>query len=103
MTGGAPLLGTLAAVAVLVALHVLVSHAVARSEFLSHLLEGIPVTLARHGQLDQGARRAHMISNNDLDEALRAEGLEGLKDISKIKSITLEPSGELSVVKESGG
>jgi uncharacterized membrane protein YcaP (DUF421 family) len=102
LTGSATLPGTLAAVAVLVALHVVVSHAVARSEFFSRMIEGAPALLAREGRLDDRARRAHMISNADLAEAMRREGLNGLDEMDKIKSITLEPSGEISVLKKNG-
>ncbi|HWC62867.1 MAG TPA: YetF domain-containing protein [Rhizomicrobium sp.] len=99
MTGRVALVGTLAAVAVLVALHVLLGHMVARSERLSRLIEGMPAELARQGKLDRRLLRRNMISKNDLTAAMRKKGLAGLADIEKVESITLEPSGEIHVLK----
>lgn len=99
MTGSAPLPGTLAAVAVLVFLHVLLSHAVARSPRLSRLVEGTPVRLVRDGMLDRQARLRHGVSESDLCEALREKNLAGLDDLARVKEMTLEPNGKLTVRK----
>jgi uncharacterized membrane protein YcaP (DUF421 family) len=96
MTGSAPLAGTLAAVAVLVILHIAFSFAVARSEWFSDLIEGNAVFLGRNGQLDHGKRRRHFISTEDLAEALRRQGVERIEDT---KAIYLEANGRISVIK----
>lgn len=95
LTGGAPLLGTLAAVAVLVALHVAVGHAVARSVFLSRLVEGPAVLIGENGRIFDQTRRAHMISLADIAEALRGAGLQSA---AHAECVHLEPNGRLSVI-----
>jgi len=97
LTGSAPLAGTLAAVAVLVILHIAFSFAVARSEWLSDLIEGNAVLLGRDGHLDDGQRRRHYISTEDFAEALRRQGVEHVEDT---KAICLEANGRISVIKK---
>ena len=99
ITGEAPIDGTFAAVAIMVAMHLALSWAVSHSDMLSHVIEGRTVELTRDGQIDQKTRKAHLISNADLDEAMRAECLGGLEDLAKTKRLHLEPSGKISVVK----
>jgi len=96
LTGSAPMLGTLAAAAVLTALHVLVGYLVASNKTLSRLIEGDPVELAVDGRIDHRARRRTMISESDIREALRARGLE---DEGDTKRIVLEASGAITVIK----
>lgn len=99
LTGSAPMAGTLAAVAVLILLHALVAHWVARSTRAARILEGRAVPLIDHGRIDHAARRAHMISEADLAAALRRQGVDAETGLANVKSVTLEPNGELSVVK----
>jgi len=101
MTGGAPFAGSLAASAVVVALHVLFARLVARSPLMSRIVEGRPVRLAEAGHLDDAACRAAMISEADLSAAMRQHGLKGLSDIAEVDTIVLEPSGRISVLKNS--
>jgi uncharacterized membrane protein YcaP (DUF421 family) len=100
MTGGVPLWGTLAAVAVLVALHLTLAYAVSRSSRLSRWVEGGPIVLANDGVIDEAARIRCKISMADLDESLREKGLCGLDEITKTRMLVLEPSGKISVVKQ---
>jgi uncharacterized membrane protein YcaP (DUF421 family) len=97
MTGSAPLPGTLAAATALTALHAMVGYFVANSKSLSRIVEGSPIELGSNGQIDQRTRRRCMISECDIHEALRAEGIE---DASATKRIVLEPSGAISVIKQ---
>jgi uncharacterized membrane protein YcaP (DUF421 family) len=99
MTGGVPFWGTLASVAVLVALHLALAHAVARSPALSKWVEGCPVVLAENGKIREDARLRCKISMSDLDESLREHGLDGLNDITQTRKLVLEPSGKISVIK----
>jgi uncharacterized membrane protein YcaP (DUF421 family) len=99
LTGSAPLPGTLAAVAVLVALHVALAWAVAHNETLSALIEGRSAILSRDGRLDERARKHHMISLRDLDEALREHGIDGRAALAETSKLELEPSGHISVIK----
>ena len=100
MTGGIPFWGTLASVAVLVALHILLAYGVARSPGLARWAEGRPILLASDGVIDEQARLACKISLCDLDESLREKGLDGLDAIGQAKKLVLEPSGKISVVKK---
>lgn len=99
MTGSAPLLGTMAAAAVMAMLHVFLAHCVARSRKLAHWVEGEPVILIDHGRIDHAARLRNRISEADLQEALRQRGLDGAAQAANVKRMTLEPSGRLSVIK----
>ena len=99
MTGSAPLVGTMVAAAVMAFLHVMLAHWVARNQALARLVEGTSVTLVDHGHIDSVARLKCKISQSDLREALRQEGVDGEAHLANVKSVTLEPSGHLSVVK----
>jgi uncharacterized membrane protein YcaP (DUF421 family) len=102
LTGNAPLVGTLIAVAVLVGLHLTFGYAVAISPVISRIIEGSPVVLAKDGVLRERARISQMISMCDLGEALRQANFGGIEDIKKTKQITLEPSGKISLSKAGG-
>jgi uncharacterized membrane protein YcaP (DUF421 family) len=99
MTGGAPLLGTMAAAAVLAALHAMLGRAVSHSAWLARLVEGRPVLLVAGGTVDRQACKAHMISAADMAEALRHEGVDPA-DLDNVKCAILEPSGKISVIKK---
>jgi len=100
LTGSAPMPGTLAAVAVLVLLHLVLAYAVAGSKSLSRLIEGVPVTLARGGILNEKARLWHAVSESDVCEALRSEQLKGMEEIGAVREMTLEVNGKLTILKE---
>jgi uncharacterized membrane protein YcaP (DUF421 family) len=99
LTGNAPLPGTMAATAVLVGLHVLVAHAIARYRVLARLIEGESIVLAESGHLDEAARKNSMISRADLNEALRQRGIDGEAQIFRVETMRLEPSGEISIIE----
>ena len=99
MTGSAPLVGTMVAAAVMAFLHAALAHWVARNRTVARLVEGKAVTLIDHGRIDHDARKQAKISESDLREALRQEGVDGEAHVANVKSMTLEPSGHLSVVK----
>jgi uncharacterized membrane protein YcaP (DUF421 family) len=100
MTGGVPFWGTLASVAVLVALHLLLAHGVARSSVLARWVEGKPAILARDGKIMEPERLRCKISMADLEESLREQGLDGLADIGQTRKLVLEPSGKISVIRK---
>jgi len=99
MTGGVPFWGTLASVAVLVVLHLALAHAVARSPWLARWVEGRPILLAHDGLIDERARLACKISMGDLEESLREKGLDGIAALDQARKLVLEPSGKISVIK----
>ena len=100
MTGGVPLWATLASVAVLVALHLLLAHGVARSPALARWVEGRPIVLATDGVINDKARVRSKISLADLDESLREKGLDGIAAIGQTRKLVLEPSGKISVIRK---
>lgn len=97
LTGSAPLGGTLAAVAVLIALHFVCTFVAARSDWWSRLLEGTGVPLGQGGTLDEHARCHHLISNEDLREAMRQAGVD---KVEETKGIVLEANGKISVLRK---
>ncbi|MDQ2735850.1 MAG: DUF421 domain-containing protein [Pseudomonadota bacterium] len=97
LTGNAQLWGTLAATALLLGLHWLLSHAVARSPWLSRIFEGKAIYLAEEGRVKAPALKLHAVSEADLLEALRKAGVATSEDA---KLIVLEPSGNISVLKK---
>jgi uncharacterized membrane protein YcaP (DUF421 family) len=102
VTGSAPLWGTLAAVAVLVLLHLGISYVVSRSQKLSKLIEGDSVVLASNGDIQKANLHRHLVSLSDLSQALRGNGLDGLAAIGNTKRIELEPSGKIGIVRKEG-
>ena len=95
LTGSAPLGGTFAAVAVLIALHLVCTRAAAHSEWWSHLLEGSGVMLGEGGVDDERRRKRHLISLEDLHEAMRQKGVERAE---QTKHVTLEANGKISIL-----
>lgn len=96
LTGTAPLGGTLAASALLMALHWALAQGVARSKRLAQIFEGSMIVLARAGKVERSQLLRHAISERDIEEALRQTGVER---VSQTRLIALEPSGKITVVK----
>jgi uncharacterized membrane protein YcaP (DUF421 family) len=96
LTGSAPLAGTLAATTLLLALHWLLAQIAARSKRLGRLIEGRPTPLVEQGRPARAALLRWSVSESDLAEALRAQGLQ---DLSKVELMLLEPSGKISIVR----
>jgi len=99
MTGSVPIGPAMIGVAILVSLHALIAFVVARSDTVSRMIEGRSVSLLRDGHLDEEARLGCKISHADLVEALREKGVDGLKELQRVKTLQLEPSGKISVIK----
>lgn len=97
LTGSAPLLGTLAATTLLVALHWVLSHLAARSPTVSHAVEGRAVVLTDAGAVNAKVQVRHAVSEADLNEALRQVGIERA---AEARQLTLEPSGKITVLKK---
>ncbi len=96
LTGNAPLASTLAAAAAIVAMHWIVSALAVRGRWFSRLAKGEPVLLVSEGRIDPDAlRRAHM-TEGDLEEALRSQGMS---DIESVAEARLERSGRVSVIE----
>ena len=96
LTGQAPFAGTLLATFVIMALHLLLAHGAARFSWLSKMLEGRSIELASSGQLSAETMKRSAISKTDLEEALRKSGVA---DVGETRVVTLEPSGNITVLK----
>ncbi len=99
MTGGSPFLPTMAGSAALVLLYYASIHLTQRFDLVGFLLKGQHRYLVRDGSADPATMRQVGISERDLREAMRTEGVEELSDV---KLATLERSGHVSVVKRKG-
>jgi uncharacterized membrane protein YcaP (DUF421 family) len=96
ITGNAPFWPALAAGAALIAMHWLFSFGASRSHRFGNLVKGRPRVLVRDGEPDRDAMRRAHITEHDLDEDLRTEGLDRAETV---KEARLERSGKVSVVK----
>jgi len=95
LTGSAPLGGTMLAMMLLACLHWLLARTAARSERFAQLIEGGAVILGKSGTVSEQQLRLHNISATDFEEALRKEGVGS---VAQTRQITLEPSGNITVL-----
>jgi len=96
LTGNARFVPTLAATAALAILFWLFDHIAVRWEWFSRLVKGAPINLIRDGRPDENRMRRAGISENDIDEAARRAGLNGLSDVDEA---VLERSGKISTIR----
>lgn len=95
LTGNSPFLATLAATTVIVLVHWGVAHLAAHSRLLSWLAKGAVVRLVENGKPDRARMARHGITDGDLEEAMRLEGVERLDQVERA---CLERNGKISVV-----
>jgi uncharacterized membrane protein YcaP (DUF421 family) len=98
ITGNAPFGPALAASAALIAMHWLFSFVAYYWHGFGIAVKGQPRVLIRDGAPDRNAMRRAHITEHDLHEDLRTEGLDSPV---KVREARLERSGKLSVVKRS--
>lgn len=96
VTGGAPLLPALGSVAMLIALHTLFSRMAVSWHGFGIAIKGQPRTLIRDGVIDTKEMRAAHLSEHDLWEDLRQEGVD---DLARVARGRLERSGKVSVIR----
>ncbi len=96
ITGNAPLLPACAAIAAIVALHWLFSALALRSHGFGKLIKGGSRRLIENGQVDGDALRVSHMSERDLEEALRQQGV---KDFAAVAEARLERDGSISVIE----
>ncbi|OWY06851.1 YetF domain-containing protein [Thioclava sp. IC9] len=92
----APLLPTLVATALLIALHSVLAALAPRSEFLSYIIKGRPVRLISNGVVDWEAAEKSRLGERDLTEQLRLKGLRGPDEV---EVAYIERNGAISIVK----
>lgn len=79
----------------LIAINWCVAFVTSRSRRAERLVEGVPVVLARDGQLFRSVLKRELVSEEDFDEALRQNGQMTLTDV---RIALLETNGSISVV-----
>lgn len=97
ISGTAPFLASLAGTLVLILVHWIISYFATDSPLLSYLVKGKDTILIRDGEVNHKALSSSHMSEDDLTEDLRQEGIETPK---QVKSARLERSGRLSVIKK---
>lgn len=98
INGSAPVLPTLAASVALMLMHRIVSWCSFHVKAISRFVEGEAEALVTNGSIDWDAMRRHDITEKDLHAALRRE--LHADDLNLAKSIVIESSGALTVVKK---
>ncbi|AMN44201.1 DUF421 domain-containing protein [Rhodoplanes sp. Z2-YC6860] len=96
LTGGSPFFPSVLGLLVIVAAHWVFSLLARDSRWFSNLIKGHPTRLILDGRIDRNALRAAHMSDDDLDEELRQQGL---RDPRAVTEARLERSGKLSVIK----
>lgn len=89
------LAGGLLLAVTLVTVNWCVAFVTSRSSRAERVVEGVPVVLARDGQLFRSVLRRELVSEDDFDEALRQHGQMTLADV---RIALLETNGSISVV-----
>ena len=81
----------------LIALNYAVAYVTSRDRKVEKFVEGVPVLLARDGQLFEAVLRRELVSREDFREALRMNGVD---DVAEVELALLETNGSISVVKK---
>jgi uncharacterized membrane protein YcaP (DUF421 family) len=96
ITGNAPMAPSMAACLIIVLLHWLLSAAAVRSHKFGALIKGSSKRLVQDGRVDESAMRSAHMTQRDLEEALRQQGV---RDPQEVAEARLERDGSLSVIK----
>ena len=91
---GTPLLHGIIPMLLLVALELLTSALMLKSNFFERLISGNPVPLIKHGKLDVDALKRLRLSVDDLMESLRGQGCF---DISEVETAIAETNGQITL------
>jgi len=97
ISGTAPFFASLAATLVLILVHWLISYFTRNSKVLSDLVKGHDTVLVRGGKIDREALASAHMSDDDLAQDLREEGVDAA---TQVKTARLERSGKRSVIKK---
>jgi uncharacterized membrane protein YcaP (DUF421 family) len=96
VTGNAPFAPALAASAVLIAMHWLFSRIAMHWHGFGWMIKGRTAVVLRDGTVDWTVMRKSHMTEHDLWEDLRADGVADLRQVAEAR---LERSGRLSVIK----
>jgi uncharacterized membrane protein YcaP (DUF421 family) len=98
INGPAPLWETIAIGFVMVYIHKALTWTSCHYHGFGRWLKGVPYVLVENGKMHRDVMFKHHVSEHDLEEDVRLSG--GVEDISRVKTATLERSGEISVLKQ---
>ena len=101
VSGASPFLPTLAAATVLVLMHRLTGIASERWAWFDRLVSGQEVELVREGRRDEAALRKALVTQKDLEEAIRKK--TGTQDVSRVARAVLERNGDITIVPAGEG
>jgi uncharacterized membrane protein YcaP (DUF421 family) len=87
----------LLAISVIAAWHLINAWASYKSRIIEKLTCASPTVLVEHGKIDRDALAKERLNEDELWSELRLMSIEELKEV---KRATLEPNGQLSVIKE---
>ena len=87
------LVGGLIGATVLIAANYVIVRATFLHPFATRLLQGTPTQLVENGKVDEHALRHELITQAELDAALRRQGMDGLDDVEEV---VIEPEGSIS-------
>ena len=96
ITGNAPMLPSMASCAAIIVMHWLISAVAVRSHGFGELIKGSSSLLIEDGRLNGKALRGAHMTERDLEEALRQQGVE---ELGQVKEARLERNGSVSVIK----
>ena len=94
---GVPLISGLIPIAVLVALELILSTLMMKSNGISMLISGHPVTIIQNGKVLQKELRRLRIGLDDLTETLRQQGIFDIRDV---QYAVVETDGKVSVYQK---
>lgn len=98
VVGASPFLAVLCTSTVIVLLHRLFSWFKIKNKYFSHLIDGNKIILFENAQFNQSNMKKALITEEDIMQELRKTALTD--DLTKIKLIYMERSGELGIVKK---
>lgn len=90
-----PIITVLIPIVTLLGMELLLSLVSLKSVKLRALLSGKPALLIVHGRIDQSQMKRNRITPDELQEALRAEGI---LDLNAVEYAVLETNGRISVI-----
>jgi uncharacterized membrane protein YcaP (DUF421 family) len=96
INGQAPFFPTLAATALLIALHWLTAYVAGKFRWFERVVEEEAIPLVKDGKLEYQNMRRVKMSEHDVIEALR---LNGVDDPKHVKIAWIEANGRISVIK----
>lgn len=98
VVGASSFTGTLGACLVLVSLHRLLAYVCLHSTVVSRLVSGKNQVLYENGRLNQANMKAMLVSEQDLEEAVRLNGNEAT--FESVEKVMIERNGHISIVKK---